>query len=149
MTDLQAVKRLENHPDQLTPSFGMVSSLFHSRGPYTLAARLQGHSEGIYSLAISPKGDLLASGGRCACAIPCCDSTIFHQGEDGIRIWDLKTYAQVTWLSRSRSYHGPVTCVAWTTCKDSSSNTLAYGTGLGHLGISRQMASVRYSSKCL
>jgi WD40 repeat protein len=124
-----------------------MSGLFQSyMGPYTLAARLNGHSDGIYSLAISPSRDFLASGGKCIISTLCNLHAHFVlplcQGADGLRIWDLKTYSEVARMSRDRYHHGPVTCLVWATHRGTSSNILAYGTGLGHLGIWKQSPSV-------
>jgi WD40 repeat protein len=41
-----------------------MNYFFQSMTSYTLAARLKGHSDGIYSLSVSPSGNLLASGGK-------------------------------------------------------------------------------------
>jgi WD40 repeat protein len=130
-----------------------MSGLFPSyTGPYTLATRLNGHSDAIYALAISPSREFLASGGRSMISIRhettrLLSPSLFRQGEDGLRIWDLKSYAQVAWLSRDRSHHGPITCLVWATHQGNSSNILAYGTGLGHLGVWRQSASVRFQQR--
>src|ERR1700730_16941926 len=105
-----------------------MSGLFQSyTGPYTLATRLNGHSDAIYALAISPSREFLASGGKLILSI--CHRTshllspsLFRQGEDGLRIWDLKSYAQVAWLSRDRSHHRPITCLVSTTYRANSHN---------------------------
>ena len=64
-----------------------------------------------------------------------------NAGGDGIGIWDLRNYKHLSWLSKNRSYHGPVTCMNWITRKEDPFNTLAYGTGLGYLEIWRQISS--------
>lgn len=42
----------------------MRSNFQSDNGLYALAARLKGHSDAVYALAVSPTGNVLASGGK-------------------------------------------------------------------------------------
>jgi WD40 repeat protein len=122
--------------------------LFRSTKSYALAARLKGHSDGIYTLAVSPSGNLLASGGKCIVTTALLDLLNFGIGGDGIKIWDLQTNQQQTRLPQSQGLRGPISCVQWLVRKDDSLDMLCYGTGLGYLVIWHRLREVRVT-KCI
>jgi hypothetical protein len=67
-----------------------LSAKHQALGTYKFSAHLDGHPEGAVSVAFSPGGDLLASGG----------------GDGAILLWDLKTQ---TPLATLEGHSGPVT----------------------------------------
>jgi WD40 repeat protein len=60
-----------------------MSGVFQSYlGPYTLAARLNGHSDAIYSLAVSPSREFLSSGGKSMLSIRHHTSRLFFSTKE-------------------------------------------------------------------
>ena|SRR3981189_2383231 len=120
-----------------------MRSVFQSKA-YNLAARLNGHSDAIYTLAVSPSGNLLASGGKPISHhlshIIIALLTFMPAAGDGVRIWNMKTMKELHSLPHSRFYRGPVSCIEWITCRDDMLETLAFGTGLGWLEIWREVS---------
>ncbi|KAH7917252.1 WD40 repeat-like protein, partial [Leucogyrophana mollusca] len=90
---------------------------------YVLAKRIKAHRDAIFSVAVSARGDFLASGGM-----------------DGAKIWDLRTYQQLAGPQQRHAHADPVSCTAWITRRDELRETLCYGTALGNLVIWRQQS---------
>jgi WD40 repeat protein len=96
-----------------------------------LITELRGHSGPVISMAISSDRKLLASGGT-----------------DGVRIWDLKTFQEITIPQQPLQERGQVSCVLWITHKNESLATLCYGNALGYLVfLQHRPAEVRFLVK--
>jgi WD40 repeat protein len=81
-----------------------------------LITELHGHTGPVISMAVSSSGRLMASGGT-----------------DGVRIWDLKTFQEITIPQQPLQERGQVSCVLWITRKNETFDTLCYGNALGYL----------------
>ena len=96
-----------------------------------LVTELRGHSGPIISMAISSNRRLLASGST-----------------DGVRIWDLKTFQEITIPQQPFQERGQVSCVLWITHKKETLDTLYYGNALGYLVfLQHRPAEVRFLVK--
>ena len=90
-----------------------ILSLFSSR--YKLAARWTGVEANCIAMS---KNGILAGG-----------------GPDGIQLWNLETKRSITSILQmwGPSMRGQVSCVAWMSAQDGSTDTLVCGTVLGYL----------------
>lgn len=105
---------------------------------YTLHARLNGHQDAIYCLAVSPNGRLLASGGRLILSISFLRySYIVRQGGDGVYVWDLQAKKLIGTLQQNHAVRGPTTCVIWLT-RGETPEIVCQGTGLGYISVWRR-----------
>lgn len=96
-----------------------------------LIAELRGHTGPVVSMAISSSRRLLASGGT-----------------DGVRIWDLKTFQEITIPQQPLQERGQVSCVLWITHRNETFDTLCYGNALGYLVfLQHRPAEVRFLVK--
>jgi WD40 repeat protein len=96
-----------------------------------LITELHGHTGPVISMAISSCGRLMASGGT-----------------DGVRIWDLKTFQEITIPQQPLQERGQVSCVLWITRKNETFDTLCYGNALGYLVfLQHRPAEVRFRYK--
>jgi WD40 repeat protein len=114
-------------------------SLWRQTGPYRLAACLKGHASGITSLAISPSGYLLGSGGKPDLYLLQTNLQTVTGG-DGVRVWDLHTNRQLMPINHDVDSRGAVSYIKWLTRRDEPFDTMCYGTGLGFLVILRQVS---------
>ncbi|KAG2336321.1 WD40 repeat-like protein [Suillus weaverae] len=83
---------------------------------YKLLTHLTTYSGSVYALAISNNGNLLACGGT-----------------EGIKIWDIKSWKELTSSSHHHESWGTVSCAIWSTTRKTAAETLCYGTGLGYI----------------
>ncbi|KAI0766263.1 WD40-repeat-containing domain protein [Irpex lacteus] len=90
-------------------------------GRYVLAARLSGHTDAITCVSLSKDGSILASGGY-----------------DGIRLWDMKSYKEVS-APPQRMYNDAISAVAWM-IPDDAYLTFCYASSLGMLVFCREGA---------
>lgn len=127
-------------PTFLFPNHDMYSFFRPTTSPYVMAVRLKGHSAAIFSLAFSPCGNLLASGGRQPTVHDRISLTTHHTGGGGVMIWNLESKQQLPSPPQSIMLRGPITCVNWITQRDDPYNTLCYGTGLGYFVVWRQVS---------
>ena len=81
-----------------------------------LIRELRGHSGPVISMAMSSNRKLLASGGT-----------------DGVRIWDLETFQEITIPQQPLQERGQVSCLLWITHKNEKLATLCYSNALGYL----------------
>jgi WD40 repeat protein len=96
-----------------------------------LIKELHGHTGPVISMAISSNRRLMASGGT-----------------DGVRIWDLKTFHEITIPQQPLQERGQVSCVSWITHKNKTFDTLCYGNALGYLVfLQHRPAEVRFLVK--
>ena len=103
----------------------------HSTTRYTPAARMRGHREEIHTLAISPDGKHLISGGEYQYStkhMHILNNT--HTGSDGARFWDLTFHREMPAPYHTRLLD-PVNVAAWLTVGDNF--VACYGTRLGYL----------------
>ena len=54
-------------------------------------------------------------------------------GEDGVKIWNLKTRKQITIPQQPVNILSEVSCVCWVTRRNETVDTLCYGNGAGFL----------------
>jgi WD40 repeat protein len=104
---------------------------------YILDARLKGPKESILSLAVSPNGRLLASGGKPIPQLFAIALLIACQGEDGVFIWDLQTKKLTGTLRYNRNVRGATSCVAWLKGGESQ-DILCQGTVFGFISVWRR-----------
>src|SRR6266545_6266247 len=97
----------------------------------SLVTELHGHTGPIISMAISSSGRLMASGGM-----------------DGVRIWDLKMFQEITISQQTLQERGQVSCILWITHKNKTFDMLCYGNALGYLVfLQHRPAEVRFLYK--
>lgn len=60
-----------------------------------------------------------------------------NKASDGVKIWDVRTHAELAPPTQSRGIRGPVSCVVWIQQREPSKDILCYGTGLGYLAFWR------------
>ncbi|KAG2141208.1 uncharacterized protein EDB93DRAFT_1252667 [Suillus bovinus] len=82
---------------------------------YKPLARLTTYSGSIHALAISNDGCILAGGGT-----------------KGMKLWDINSRKELACVSHHES-RGTVSCAAWATTRQTTAETLCYGTGLGYI----------------
>ncbi|KIJ59117.1 hypothetical protein HYDPIDRAFT_33513 [Hydnomerulius pinastri MD-312] len=99
--------------------FSALKSLF-ARQPqyrYMKVASFTPNVSSIHAVAISNDGQVLACGGA-----------------EGVKLWDIKSRKEISYLSSGTSDAcGAVSCATWVKTKHSVAETLCYGTGLGYL----------------
>lgn len=109
-----------------------VSGIRNFLGCSRQLATLNGHKGPVVTIDISPKGDLLASGGRSLGENPrICILQV--AGNDGVKIWDLKTLTEVPVPEQAAYRRAQISSVHWITRKNEPFNTLVYGNALGFL----------------
>ncbi|KAF9523950.1 WD40-repeat-containing domain protein [Crepidotus variabilis] len=111
-------------------SMMFLNSLFLRRTQ--LLIELHGHTGQVVSLAISPSGELLASGGT-----------------DGVKVWNLSTGKEIPTPQQPLQERGQVSCVYWITRRNESFDTLCYGNALGYLVfLQHRPTEQRFESVC-
>jgi WD40 repeat protein len=55
------------------------------------------------------------------------------KGWEGLKLWDMRTQAEIDTPGQDPIRRGPVSCVKWVTRPDELREILCYGTGLGYL----------------
>lgn len=106
---------------------------------------LNAHTEPVLSLAISPGGDYLASGGMLKSLPRLCrlDNSCI-QGRDKMRLWDLKVGQELQTVESGTSIRGIPSALAWLKHRSDQRDVLIFGTGRGYLVTWRQsQATVR------
>jgi hypothetical protein len=61
-----------------------------------------------------------------------------HKGTDGVRLWNIRTQAQLSTPNQPHVQRGQVSCVLWVTHSQDTEELLCYGTGLGYIVFWRQ-----------
>jgi hypothetical protein len=61
------------------------------------------------------------------------ENTKIKVGEDGVKIWNLKTWKQITIPQQPVNKLSEVSCVCWVTRRNETVDTLCYGNGAGFL----------------
>ncbi|KAG1769701.1 WD40-repeat-containing domain protein, partial [Suillus placidus] len=88
---------------------------------YRPLARLTTYSGTVHALAISNDGRILAGG----------------VGTTRIKLWDINSHNELLCSSHHES-RGTVSCAVWTTTRQTTVETLCYGTGLGYITFLRR-----------
>jgi hypothetical protein len=58
-------------------------------------------------------------------------------GEDGVKVWDMRTRSELAPPTQGQGIRGPVTCTMWIPQRDTTKYILCYGTVLGYLAFWR------------
>jgi WD40 repeat protein len=95
--------------------------------------KLDGHTGAVISLALSPNGKLLASGGKSCNTNKTLVLIGCRKGADGIKVWDIKTYDELNIPQQPFHARAQVSCTAWITRRNEAFDTLCYGNALGWL----------------
>ena len=105
-----------------------------SKNRYQFAGQLEGHKDAINSVAISPSGKFLVSGGKSDRPDWISISVLMPSlGTDGVKVWGLDTRKQLAVPNQDLTTRGPVTCIIWMTRQNDAYDTLCFSTGLGHI----------------
>ena len=61
------------------------------------------------------------------------ENTGIKAGKDGVKIWNLKTWKQITIAQQPANKLSEVSCVCWVTRRNETVDTLCYSNGAGFL----------------
>lgn len=106
-------------------------SKFFCRRLYNTAT-LRGHTGPVISMAFSPSGAFVASGGEYAVSATRADLNP-RPGADGVKIWDLKTRNETEIPQQAYQERAQVSSVCWVTRRNETLDTLCYGNALGFM----------------
>jgi hypothetical protein len=105
-------------------------NLILQRGIYSQSLKLQG-PQCPNSLAFSPQGEYLASGGRSS--VNGTIEVLNRAGDAAIRIWRLPAGDPVIAPDYATNLHGQITALKWVVDTGNRSLRILIGTGLGKL----------------
>ncbi|KAG1848866.1 hypothetical protein F4604DRAFT_1687573 [Suillus subluteus] len=113
--------------------FSFISSLFtKSKRHFQHQTRISTYGGSIHALAISNDGQALACGGNLT-RILLCEGADRQAGTEGIKIWDIKSWKELTCSTHHHESRGTVSCTVWVTTRLGMAEILCYGTGLGYI----------------
>ena len=98
---------------------------------YKLGAVLEGHTQPIFSIAVSNNGKVVASGGELSQKVAA--RLTVPQGLDRVQLWDLGTMAELQTPEKGYFLRGSSTCMLWAKRRDDQRDVLVFGTSLGYL----------------
>jgi hypothetical protein len=100
---------------------------------YSSAGWLYGHQGAINCVALTTNCQYLASGGMLFWMCNAQKKADNNKASDGVKIWDVRTRAELVPPVQGQAIRGPVSCMVWIQQSDPSKEILCYATALGYL----------------